>query len=222
MVLGCFALVPVGAGAAEEEVGDASGAETAEAAEEEEETEDKARRVFSFRGGYFEPWKGESGVAFAAGYGWSLGARSYVDFELEIRSFEGELFDLDKIDITAANFNAIYRFVFPTSSAFTPYAGVGVALALNFFDAKKVERGLENRYDAKVKVSGVGAGAGVLGLLGVEYDIPGVERLSVFAEARFDYSAQLSAVKTDDDDIDELEVENLGGISAQGGLRYAF
>jgi len=188
----------------------------------------KAADTISFQGGLFSPWDGDPGTSAAFQYAHRLGGRHYIGFELEYREFEGEILGTKDMDLRTYQIRAIYRVDLIVDSIVTPYVGVGLGIGINTFDGNDVERALELRNPGTLySAPSVGAGIGVLALVGLDVGIPGVEWVSFFGEARFGYSAQFSAIEETNtaggiDENTDIEVDNLGGISAHGGVRFHF
>jgi hypothetical protein len=183
--------------------------------------DDFARNSLSAQGGLFDPAKGSSGTGIAVQYARKLGKRHHLGPEFEYRDFDGELFGISDIAFKTYHLRALYRVDILTDSIITPYVGIGLGVAINDFDDDKVEAGLAKKYGTPfVSVPSIGVGIGILGLAGVELRLPGLSMLSLFGEARYEYSAQFTQIKGVGDE--DLEVDNLGGLGVHGGLRFSF
>jgi hypothetical protein len=104
---------------------------------------------------------------------------------------------------------------------------VGLGLGVNLIDDEAIEEFiLETTPDAiDVDVSPAGLSVGVFGLIGLQ--IPLGDHVRIFSEGRFGGDWQLTGKQVVDtgsgsDEETDIDVENLGGLSAIGGIRFVF
>lgn len=167
--------------------------------------------VLSAGGGYFEPWDGDSGYEargsilgqFGEGGHWRAGG------EFDYRSFESELFNVSGVDVEAYRIGGLFHYVFLPDFFLQPYIGVKLDLAVNVIDEDTIE-------DARpeLDVTGVGTGVGVGGIAGMDLALG--DHFALFGEVVLSADAQLT------DESGDLDVENVGGVSALAGLRVKF
>jgi len=175
-------------------------------------------------GGYFAPWQGDGGgqgrfEVLAS----SPSGHFRVGGEFVYREFETRLFDVSDVDVDAYHFDVVFHYV-PTPGGFSPYVGGGLGLQVNDVDQREVTSG----NPAIVVRDDVGLGFGVFAVLGLE--VPLGERFALFAEGRA--SLALQAVGRDDDGfgyadydengVDDVDIEDMGGASGTAGLRFRF
>jgi len=159
-------------------------------------------------GGVFSPWEGDLGYTiggsllyqFENDRPWRVGA------EISYRKSSSEFFGVSDVNVWSIRVQAQGHYVFRPGKL-TPYLGLGIGFSVNTLDEDKLE-------DAGWSVDqGTGAGFAVDGIVGVE--APLGWRLSIFGEGRFGADIQLT-------DSDDLDAENIGGISGVAGLRIRF
>lgn len=165
--------------------------------------------------GVFVPYDGNAGVAVlgqwmvAPGEGpWRVGG------EVEYRSFESKIFDVDDVDTSTIALRAVgtYRFL---RDGITPYVGAGLGLAVNIVDSDFIE----DRSRDVVEADDVGLGIDLQGILGLAYPLR--ERIELFAEFRVGANIQLTEEESRGGS-DDIGVESLGGVSGIAGVRVRF
>jgi hypothetical protein len=150
--------------------------------------------------------------------GYEVGASLLWDFgrerawrfggAIDFRDYSSEFFDVEDVDVQSVRIVPQIHYVFKLGPI-SPYLGAGIAISINIIDADKIERERPN-----VDVFGrVGTSVGATAIVGVE--VPLGSRLLVFAEGRAGVDAQLTS-------SDDIDVENLGGVSGIGGMRFRF
>jgi len=114
----------------------------------------------------------------------------------------------------------LFQYNFMPDSLIQPYLGLSIGLTANRFD--------DRIYQAVIALPGVfgsirniGVGVEGIGLVGVGLQVPGVDFLSFFGEAKFGYNAVFPLIESNLGG-DSLEVLNLGGINVGGGVRLRF
>lgn len=156
--------------------------------------------------GVFIPFKGKAGFSLLGDFAIQTNGGFRFGGEMEYRNYKAEMLDVDDVPIDTIGVRFVTRYFFPVEVV-KPYVGTGVGFSINIVDADKIE---EESSDTKV-INDVGAGIGILGLVGVE--VPLGERFAIFGEGRLGYDAQF----VDDGD---LSIENLGGFGTLGGVRF--
>jgi hypothetical protein len=183
-----------------------------------------ADRYVGWQGGVFERWNGHTGFALGLQLGGDINERTQWAFETEYRKYEAKLFSVRSVKLQTVNLRGIFRYDVMTDWRVTPYVGIGGSVAINTYNKEKVKRALEERFSAeKVAVAGIGGGFGIMGLAGLEADIPGMENWLIFSEFRMEYSAQFSEIgTTSNPSSNKVKVEDVGGMSGQVGFRLRF
>lgn len=165
--------------------------------------------------GVFVPYDGNAGVAVMGQWMVAPGEGPWlVGGEVEYRSFESKIFDVDDVDTSTIALRAVgtYRFL---RDGVTPYVGAGVGMAVNIVDSDFIE---ERSRDV-VEADDVGFGIDLQGILGLAYPLR--ERIELFAELRVGANIQLTEEESSGGS-DDIGVESLGGVSGLAGVRLRF
>jgi hypothetical protein len=187
----------------------------------------KAQFEIGVSGGGFFPSDGESGPSAQLRIGGGPSDRWRIAGELEYRKFKSELFGLDDVDIQGIGLRAILNYIFLPDSYLTPYVGAGLGLGVNLLDDEAIEEFLVATTPGAVDadVTPAGLSVGVFGLIGLQ--IPLGDHVRIFGEGRFGGDWQLTGEQVTNTGVGtteetKIDVENLGGLSAIGGIRYVF
>ena len=164
--------------------------------------------------GGFAPWSGDAGVMTSIQVmGSNASGRSRWGGEFEYRGYERKIEGVNNVDSSSYVLRGMWQYHFRPEAVVTPYVGLGLGVTINVVDDDKVDDALG--YNAR---DPVGAGLDGIFLLGVSYNIPGAEYLSVFAEGRvglaFDAAGEGSR--------NGVDFDNVGGASGSAGLRFRF
>jgi hypothetical protein len=178
------------------------------------DSEDSDPVVISGGGGIFYPFKGKSGFNVVAQATGKISAQERWGVELEYRNYEAELFNAKDIDTQSYIVRGFGQYIF-RSQGISPYVGLGLNIAVNVFDKKEIEK---KRSSLNIK-RGVGFGAGIMGVLGVE--VPMGQQLAFFAEGRVSGDFQLTHYEKRSGK-DKLSIESLSGLTGMGGIRLRF
>lgn len=178
------------------------------------ESEESETVVLSGGGGIFYPFQGKTGASGAIQAMGIISPQERMGVELEYRNYKNELFHAKNIDMQSYILRGIGQYFF-RSHGISPYVGLGVNIALNFFDEKDIEKKRDS-----INVKGdKGFGYGIMGLVGVE--APVGQGVAVFAEGRVSADFQLTRYKNGSGK-DKLDVENLSGLTGMIGIRFHF
>jgi hypothetical protein len=171
-----------------------------------------AQFTMSAGAGYFQPWHGDGGGDFRGSLGATFGRekRFRLSGEFSYREFETELFNVDDVEVESYRLALVFHYRLMPDAVIQPYLGVRYGIAVNLIDDEAIERGRPGN----VAVDGIGSGIGIGGIVGLE--IPIGPHLFLFSEANL--GAEIQLVEDDDD----LEVEEIGGVSGLAGLRLVF
>jgi hypothetical protein len=169
----------------------------------------QAELTVGAQGGVFDPWDGDTGYAVAGHVLASLGEGHFrIGGEFEFRDYSSEFFGVSDVDVQSYHLRALAHYGF-NPDGINPYAGLGLGIAVNVVDTDAIEAA-----NPSLDVfEDVGFGIGAVGILGIEIPLGGL--VSLYGEGRASVDVQL----TDSDDVD---VENLGGLSGLGGVRIRF
>ena len=178
-----------------------------------EEGEAKRNFIVSGGGGIFEPFNGKTGFSGLVQAMIAISPRVRLGGELEFRDYETELFNVKDVGIQTFHFRGLGMFFF-RPEGISPYIGGGFGFSVNSIDDNKIER---NRPGIMVK-SDIGLGFGVMGLVGL--DVPIGTRVALFAEGRA--NADFQVTETEGPGSSNTEIENIGGLSGLGGIRFRF
>ena len=133
--------------------------------------------------------------------------------EFEFRSLESNIIGVARVDVESYVIRGIWQQHFAPDAPVTPYIGLGLGVAINHVDDRKVDRG-----NGRNVRSSTGAGPDGLFMLGLQARIPGIEYLSLYAEGRIGFTYDFIARNG----RSGLEDEQLGGGSANTGIRFRF
>jgi len=194
-------------------------------------TSASAQFEMGLSGGYFVPAEGDGGPTGQIRLGGGLSDNLRLAGELEYRKSSQELLDVEDVDIHGIGLHALVNYIILPDAVVSPYLGAGLGLGVNIIDADKIEDELERRLlatpgvvAAEVDVTPVGLSLGVFGLIGLQ--VPLGDHVRLFAEGRYGGDWQVTGkVETDTattSDSTDIDVENLGGFSGIGGLRFVF
>ncbi|MFQ5728844.1 MAG: outer membrane protein [Waddliaceae bacterium] len=176
-------------------------------------------RHLSIGGGNFNPSDGESGTAFLGQFLHKNGNTRFGG-EIEYRDFEATLFEVQKVETQSFIIRGVGVYMF-RPEGISPYIGGGIGVAINIIDGDKIEQTLSQGNTTLVVVSDVGAGFGLVGLIGIE--APVSSDLIFFAEGRISGDFQLTQIEgLNTAGEEEIEIENLGGVTVLGGVRFRF
>ncbi len=180
-------------------------------------------RHLEYRAGYFSPWDGDEGFSVSMAIMLPINEESQWGIEAEVRRFKTEYFGVDGVQTNALHIRGLYRYDldFDNDWPVIPYAGIGVGISMNAIDNDEIEDELEEDPTVSASVASVGFGGGVIGLVGVETDMPGDDRFKAFVEGRADYSVQATR-KEEAGSGKKTRTENLGGGSIFVGFRMVF
>jgi hypothetical protein len=166
------------------------------------------------QGGGFVPWQGDAGPSFLLQLlGSNARARARFGGELEFRTFDSQIIGVSDVDVEAYVIRAVWQQHFVPDAPVTPYLGLGLGVAINDVDDRKVDR-VKGR-DVRSSTS---AGPDGVFMLGLAAKLPGADFVSVYAEGRIGFSVDYVSRN----DATHLESENLGGASGNAGLRFRF
>ncbi len=178
----------------------------------------RAQLSLGAAGGVVVPWDGNTGYSVSGEVLYRLAGRPWrFGGEFEFRHYDTELFGVDDVGIDSFELRLLAHYLFDLG-VLRPYLGVGIQTSLNVIDDDAIEtvRG--------VRVDDTGGSLGATAIAGLE--LPLAELVSAFVEARVSVDAQLTEEDHYDDyyyyDDDDVDVEELGGFSARGGLRIRF
>jgi len=164
--------------------------------------------------GGFAPWHGNAGVMTSIQVmGSNASGRSRWGGEFEYRGYERTVLGVNDVDAGSYVLRGMWQYHFRPDAVVTPYLGLGVGITINTVDADKVDDALG--HDAR---DSVGAGLDGVFLLGVAYNIPGADYLSVFAEGRVGLAFDAAGEGSSND----VDFDNVGGASGSAGLRFRF
>jgi hypothetical protein len=164
--------------------------------------------------GAYVPFQGDVGHSLALQMlGSNHTGKSRWGGEFEYRRFDTQVIGVRNVDVESYVIRALWQYHFLPDAALTPYLGLGLGVTINDVDDDKVDRvkGRNTR-------NATGAGPDGLFLLGLDAKIPGADFMSLYAEGRVGFSYDF----TGREDKTRLETENLGGVTASGGLRFRF
>jgi hypothetical protein len=171
-------------------------------------------------GGVFSPYEGQAGFTGSVQVlGGAADQKGMVHLrgggEIEYRSYKSSVFGVHNVGFESGSVRGIVQYHF-LLDAIDPYVGGGFGFDFNVFDADEVER-----QRPELSVTRFGYGLGLLGLLGVE--VPIGSTFALFAEGRASVSFQLTETKESGfDSSGDIGVENLGGVTGIGGIRFRF
>jgi hypothetical protein len=174
----------------------------------------RAEGFLAMQGGAFFPWQGDTGHSLALQMlGANHSGRSRWGAEFEYRDFESRIADVPDIDVETYLLRAMWQHHFRPDDLITPYIGLGLGLAISNVDHQAVDlaKGRNLR-------GSTGAGLDGLFLLGLSISPYDLDYLSFYAEGRVGFGVDVTGKNASSDTI----VENLGGASANAGLRFRF
>ena len=164
--------------------------------------------------GAFFPWQGDPGYMLSLQLlGSGASARSRWGGEFEYRNFETRVAGVSGVDMESFILRGMWQQHFRPEAFVTPYVGLGLGVAINVVDDRKIDR---NRGE-DIRGS-TGAGLDAIFMMGIRALIRGAEYMSVFAEGRVGVGFDM----TGRNDEDGVEVEQIGGVSLNGGIRFRF
>ncbi len=165
-------------------------------------------------GGVFAPFKGNTGSTGILQFMFLKDDQMRVGGEIEYRDFEGEILDVDDVEIQSLFVRGLVKYYLKPAGV-SPYIGAGFGVSFNTIDSKRVQQ----QRPGIIITSNTGQGIGVVALAGVE--VPLSDPVSFFIEGRFIADFQMVELDTGPGD-DDIEFENLGGVSALAGLLLRF
>jgi hypothetical protein len=118
----------------------------------------------------------------------------------------------------------LFQYNFMPDSLIQPYIGAHFGFSVNRFD-DSIYQALSGGGGGGITIidlQNIGVGIDFAGLAGVAIQIPGAEWMQLYGQAKFGYHAVFATTITNIGGIDNLEVLNLGGINAGGGIRFRF
>ena len=164
--------------------------------------------------GAFIPWQGDPGYSFLLqllGSGASGKARFGAEFEF--RDYDSNIIGVSDVTVESYAVRFVWQQHFMPDAPLTPYIGLALGLTINDVNDGKVDRARgENVRRA------IGVGPDGLFMLGLQAKVPGASYVSLYAEGRLGFAYDFTGRK----DKTQLQVENLGGASANAGLRFRF
>jgi hypothetical protein len=174
---------------------------------------EEAELNFSLAGAIFEPWDGQTGRGVILSGQYALEKRRFwIGLEVEHREFDGSLESDFSPTYNSILFRGLFHFhPFPEAMV-SPYVGVGTGLALHVTDRKGGEGDERKQFRRSVS-----AGTTFLGLVGVQTQIPGTQRFSLFAEARIETASDVWKKRGSNWRYDQA-----GGVTGTMGLRARF
>jgi hypothetical protein len=180
----------------------------------------RAQLSLGAAGGVVVPWDGNTGYSVSGEVSYRLAGRPWrFGGEFEYRHYESQLFGVEGVEIHSYQLRVFAHYLFELGPI-RPYLGAGIQTSLNAIDDDAIEAVLS------VPVDETGGALGATAIAGLE--LPLADLVSAFVEARVSVDAQLTEEDHYDDyyyyyyDDDDVDVEDLGGFSARGGLRIRF
>jgi hypothetical protein len=167
----------------------------------------------SLAGGVSQPWDGDWGHSVTLSAQVALERRRmWIGLEIEQRSFSAQLTDSFEPDYDSVIVRGLFHFHPLPDARISPYAGLGVGIALHVVDRYGDVDGVRTR--RRDRISG---GSSFLALLGVQAPIPVSERLSVYAEGRLESLTDLWKKRGS-----TLQYDQVGAVTGMVGLRFRF
>lgn len=186
----------------------------------------------SFRAGSFTPWKGTTGSSATFQYTHRIGDRHHLGFEFAFRDFEGEVGNIKDTGLQQYILGLFYRADLLLDRAVTPYVGARVGPGVNEFDRRPIEETLSRRNPGSKYDTLTAAVLDLTGVVGVDVAVPNTDWLTLFTEARFSYTAQITNLTDENIDrdrsllepreTDRSEDDHAGGVAVQAGVRFRF
>jgi hypothetical protein len=166
----------------------------------------------SLGSGVFVPWSGDAGFNVSGAGHVGLGSdRFWVGGELEYRRFESRLKPIYRPDTNSFALRFSFQYHPFPKAIVSPYVGISVGVMLHKVDDN------HSRVDPNDKVrSDVSGGFTMLGVAGAEVPL-GTQRVHLFAEGRLGNSSDLWKRKGGN-----WQTDQVGGVTAMGGLRFRF
>lgn len=192
-----------------------------------------------FDGGYFRPWNpgtlsGPIGpfsdlldpnwYVQGSVLGGTASGRARFGGQIEYQSYTAEgpsiggLFRNPAVrwDTWAARF--IFQYNFMPKAVVQPYIGASFGFTVNRFDDSQYQTIPGPIF---IDIQNIGVGIDIIGLVGLALQFPGADWFQIYGQAKFGYHPVFAATITNFG-VDDLEVLNLGGINAGGGVRFTF
>lgn len=167
----------------------------------------------SLSGGVYQPWYGDTGHSAILSAQYALHAdRFWIGIEVEHREFDANLGSGFRPEYDSVLFRGLFHYHPFPEKILSPYVGLGTGFALNVVDRTGRVNGERRRY--RHRVSG---GTTFIGLVGLQTRVPGTQRLSLFAEARFESAGDLWEKRGA-----SWRYDQVGGVTGTVGLRIRF
>jgi hypothetical protein len=168
----------------------------------------------SMQGGGFVPWQGDAGYSLLFQLlGSNASAKARFGSEFEYRNFDSKIMEVSDVKVESYVIRAIWQQHFLPEAPVTPYFGLGLGIAINEVDDRKVDR-----VRGRNMRGSTGAGIDGLVMFGVQARIPGVDYMSIYAEGRVGFTYDFVGRE----DKSGVEAENLGGVTGSAGIRFEF
>jgi hypothetical protein len=173
-----------------------------------------AEGFLAMQAGGFFPWQGDSGYSLALQMlGSNHTGRSRWGAEFERRDFQTRIAGVPDVDVESYILRAMWQHHFRPDDLITPYIGLGLGVAISDVDDERVD--FVSGRDVR---GSTGAGLDGLFLLGLSVTPYDLDYLSFYAEGRIGFGVDVTGEHESSGTI----VENLGGASANAGLRFRF
>lgn len=173
----------------------------------------EAQLNVSLSGGVYQPWYGDTGHSAILSAQYARNAdRFWIGIEVEHRQFDANLGSGFRPEYNSVLFRGLFHYHPFPESTLSPYVGLGMGIGLNVVDRKGRVNGESRRF--RQSVSG---GTTTLALVGLQTRIPGIQRLSLFAEARFESASDLWEKRGANWRYDQVS-----GVTGNVGLRMCF
>ena len=167
----------------------------------------------SLAGGVAQPWDGDPGHSVILSAQVALERRRmWIGLEIEQRSFSAQLTNSFEPDYDSVIIRGLFHFHPLPDARISPYAGLGVGIALHVADPYGDVNGVRTR-----RRDSISGGSSFLALLGVQTAIPVSEHLSLYAEGRLESLTDLWKKRGA-----TLRYDQVGGVTGMIGLRLRF
>jgi hypothetical protein len=164
--------------------------------------------------GGFVPWQGDDGYSLLFQLlGSNASAKARFGGEFEYRNFDSKIMEVPDVKVESYVIRAIWQQHFLPEASVTPYIGLGLGIAINEVDDRRVDR-----VRGRNMRGSTGAGLDGLFMFGLQARIPGVDYMSIYGEGRVGFTYDF----TGREDKSGVETENIGGVTGSAGIRFEF